>query len=141
MKTHTLLLPLLASTAAYAQTTFSATDRYVYAANAGWIDFRPSTPDGIRVLDTCLAGYAYAANFGWIHLGDGTPANGHTYASTSATDYGVNLSPSGLLTGYAYAANVGWILFEQTYGQPKVNLLTGKFTGLAYSAIRVRLRP
>ena len=134
MKTHTLLLPLLASTAAYAQTTFSATDRYVYAANAGWIDFRPSTPDGIRVLDTCLAGYAYAANFGWIHLGDGTPANGHTYASTSATDYGVNLSPSGLLTGYAYAANVGWILFEQTHGQPKVNLLTGKFTGLAYSA-------
>ncbi len=119
---------------AAAQSTISSTDRYAYAANAGWIDFRADATNGTRALDTCLSGYAYAANFGWIHLGDGTPTNGHTYSTASATDYGVNVSPTGLLTGYAYAANVGWITFEQTHGQPTLNLITGKFTGYAYSA-------
>lgn len=117
-----------------AQSTISSTDRYAYAANAGWIDFRADAANGTRVLDTCLAGYAYAGNFGWIHLGNATPINGHTYSNTSASDYGVNLSPTGLLTGYAYAANVGWIAFEQTHGQPTLNLISGKFTGYAYSA-------
>lgn len=118
---------------AAAQSTISSTDRYAYAANAGWIDFRADATNGTRVLDTCLSGYAYAGNFGWIHLGDDTPTNGHTYSTSSATDYGVNISPTGQLTGYAYAANVGWINFEQTYGQPALNLITGKFTGYAYS--------
>ena len=123
---------------AAAQSTISTTDKYAYAANAGWIDFRTSAADGVRVADTFLSGFAYAANFGYIHFGTTSPAvgpaNGHTYANTTATDYGVNLSPTGLLTGYAYAPNVGYIQFEQTLGQPKLNLLTGVFTGHAYSA-------
>ncbi|MGL4401740.1 MAG: hypothetical protein ACRCXD_17910 [Luteolibacter sp.] len=117
-----------------AQSTISPTARYAYAANAGWVDSRPSLPDGVRVFDTALSGYSYAANFGWIHLGDGTPSNGHTYSNTSSTDYGVNASPTGILTGLAYAANIGWITFEQTHGQPKLDLRTGKFTGSIYSA-------
>ena len=117
-----------------AQSTISASEKYAYAANAGWLDFRATGSDGVRVIDTALAGYSYAANFGWIHLGDGTPANGHTYSNTSASDYGVNLSPEGNLTGYAHAANIGWIVFEQTHGQPKLDLRTGKFSGNAYSA-------
>ena len=44
----------------------------------------------------------------------------------------MNLSPLGHLTGYAYAANAGWIQFEQTHGQPGINLLTGQFTGYAF---------
>lgn len=135
MKTTAPIFLLAALTGlAAAQSTISSTDRYAYAANAGWIDFRADSTNGTRVLDTCLSGYAYAGNFGWIHLGDGTPTNGHTYSTSSATDYGVNVSPTGQLTGYAYAANVGWINFEQTHGQPALNLITGKFTGYAYSA-------
>ncbi len=64
-----LLLALGAS--GHAQSTISPTDRYAYAANAGWIDFRVSAPDGVRVSDTCLAGLAYGANFGFIDLGNG----------------------------------------------------------------------
>ena len=40
----------------------------------------------------------------------------------------------GNLRGYAYGANIGWINFEQTYGQPKVNLLTGQLSGYVWSA-------
>ena len=133
MKT-TLALFALTSVCLHGQSTISATDRYAYSANAGWIDFRADASNGTRVLDTCLAGFAYAANFGWIHLGDGSPANGHTYANSSASDFGVNISPAGLLTGSAYAANIGWITFEQTHGQPELNLITGKITGHAYAA-------
>ncbi len=129
----TLIAALLVDSAC-AQSTIGSTDHCAYAANAGWLDFRPTTPDGVRVLDTALTGYSYAANFGWIHFGDGAPDNGHTYSNTTATDYGVNLSPTGHLNGYAYAANVGWINFEQARGQPKLDLRTGKFTGNAYSA-------
>jgi len=133
MKATLTALLLALNVLASAQSTISSSDRYAYAANAGWIDFRADSTNGTRVLDTCLIGYAYAANFGWINLGAG-PANGHTYSNSSATDCGVNLSPSGLLTGFAYAANVGWIQFEQTHGQPTLNLVSGKFTGHAYSA-------
>ncbi len=129
---HLALLAL--ATSAAAQSTISTTDKYAYAANAGWIDFRTSAADGVVAIETYLAGKAYAANFGWIDLGDGSPANGHTYSNSSATDFGVNLSATGALSGYAYAANVGWINFEQTYGQPRLNFLTGKFTGKAYAA-------
>ena len=88
----------------------------------------------MRVTDTFLAGFGYAANFGWICFGDGAPANGYSYANSSGTNYGVNLSLTGNLTGYAYGANIGWIIFEQSLGKPKLNLITGQFTGYAYSA-------
>lgn len=117
-----------------AQSTVSATDRYAYGANTGWIDFRPSASDGVRFTESYLSGRAYAANFGWIDFGDGSPLNGHTYANASAGDFGVNLSAAGLLSGYAYAANVGWINFEQTLGGAKLNLTTGKLSGSAWSA-------
>jgi hypothetical protein len=77
---------------AVASSTISTTDRHAYAANAGWIDFRPTAGDGVRVDETFLSGYAYAANFGWIHLGDGSPENGHSYSNNSSSDYGVNLA-------------------------------------------------
>lgn len=136
MKTRppSLLCWLGLAAAAAAQSTISPTDKYAYAANAGWIDFRASAADGVVATETCLTGKAYAANFGWIDLGDGSPVNGHSYSNASATDFGVNVSVTGTLTGYAYAANIGWINFEQTYGQPRLNFLTGKFTGYAYAA-------
>ena len=136
MKPFIFISLAMVSGSALAQSTISSTNRYAYAANAGWIDFNlSSTPgSGVVVTDTFLSGYAYAANFGYIHFGNGAPTNGHTYTNNSATNYGVNVALDGQLTGYAYAANIGWIQFEQTFGQPKLNLLTGIFTGHAYSA-------
>lgn len=130
-----ILIFLASVTLAAAQGTISPTNRYAYAANAGWIDFASTVVgNNVGVSDTFLSGYAYAANFGYIHFGSGTPVNGYNYGNGAASDYGVNVSPDGLLTGYAYAANIGYIQFEQTLGQPRINLLTGQFGGYAYSA-------
>jgi len=119
---------------AEANSTISSTDRFAYAANAGWIDFRPDADNGVRVDEAFLSGYAYAANFGWIHFGDGSPENGHSYSNNSSTDYGVNLAADGKLSGYAYCASIGWIAFEQQWGQPVMNYSTGRFSGHAYAA-------
>jgi hypothetical protein len=80
------------------------------------------------------SGYLYSANCGWISLGDGSPENGMAYANDSTTDFGVNHDGHGNLTGYAYGANIGWITFEQTYGHPKVNLMSGYLSGYVWSA-------
>lgn len=119
---------------ARAQSTIDPTDRAVYAANAGWIDFRPSAVDGVKVTETYLSGYAYAANFGWISFGDGSPVNGYRYENNSSTDWGVNLSVEGKLTGFAWSANSGWISFGQNQAVAVLNFLTGAITGTAYSA-------
>lgn len=56
------------------------------------------------------------------------------YANNSSTDWGVNHDGQGQLTGYAYSANLGWITFEQTHGQPRVDLSTGDLSGYVWSA-------
>jgi hypothetical protein len=124
----------------HAQSTITADNRHAYAANAGWIDARPSATDGGRLTDNVCSGYLYAANVGWIHLGGGAPANGIRYGNASATDYGVNvftyavdLAQAGQLRGYAYGANIGWIAFEDQ-GNPRIDLTTGRLSGFAYSA-------
>jgi hypothetical protein len=136
MKTISLLcLAALTSPLLWGQTSnIDRNMRYAYAANAGWMDLRPSFVDGVRVSETCLGGYAYAVNFGWISLGSGAPANGHTYSNGSATDYGVNVNAEGQLAGFAYCGNIGWIVFEQSYGQPQLNLISGEISGYAYSS-------
>jgi hypothetical protein len=47
---------LFLAMSASASSTISATDRFAHAANAGWIDFRPSAGDGVRIEETHLAG-------------------------------------------------------------------------------------
>lgn len=113
----------------HAQSTISTGARCSHAANAGWIDWRPSPADGVVVTETYLSGHAWAANFGWVLFGDGTPDNGHRYSNTSAGDFGVNLEEGGQLTGHAWSPNIGWIVFESTYGNPKLDRLTGRLTG------------
>ncbi len=130
---------LALATTAPAQTTVNDPLKYAYGANTGWLNFRPSAPDGVVVGEAFLSGNIYAANFGWISVGDGTPDNGHTYSNTSATDTGVNHNGTGTLTGYAYGANIGWVNFGWNAvvndpNRPHFNLLTGQFTGYAYSA-------
>jgi hypothetical protein len=128
-----LALPLMAS----GQSTINPAKAYAYGANTGWIHFRPTADDGVRVTEWYLQGRAYGANTGWIDLGDGTPGYLWQY-SNLAGDYGVNHDGSGHLSGYAYAANTGWINFGWTVAGapngPRIDLTDGRFYGYAWSA-------
>jgi hypothetical protein len=125
---------LLATSAAFAASTISDTNKYAYSANTGWINVRGDATNGAVIGDYTCSGYLYGANIGWISLGDGTPTNRIRYSNDSAADYGVNNDGYGVLSGFAWGANVGWITFETNYGKPRVNMLTGHFEGYAYGA-------
>ncbi|MCC5847804.1 MAG: hypothetical protein JJU29_06885 [Verrucomicrobia bacterium] len=122
----------------HAESTINDEAKYGYAANGGWINFRPSVDDGVVTGGFFLSGHAWGANFGWINLGNGAPANGWSYANDSETDYGVNLTDFGNLAGYAWGANIGWINFNWANSidpnRPRIDLLTGEFKGYAYAA-------
>ncbi len=110
---------------------------HAYAANAGWLNARPSATDGLQVLGTHLGGRVFFANLGWLDLGDGSPANGSAYSQTPG-DHGVNIHADGTLSGYAYAANAGWVNFSWAApgapGRPQLDRTTGLFSGYAYAA-------
>jgi hypothetical protein len=59
----------------FAATTVTTTNRYAYAANAGWVDGCRDTNNGAVIGEYVCSGYLYAANVGWINLGGGGPAN------------------------------------------------------------------
>jgi hypothetical protein len=120
-----------------AATTIDAVNKYAYGANIGWMDWSGGTGEtatGVVIGAYVCSGYIYSANVGWINLGSGTPANGIQYQNNSATDFGVNQDGLGNLSGYAYGANIGWITFEQTYGLPMINMITGAMSGYIWSA-------
>ena len=114
-------------------TTINAANKYAYAANLGWIDWRGDTNNGAVIGQYFCSGYIYSANFGWINLGGGAPTNGAFYSNMSSNDFGVNNDGAGNLRGYAYGANIGWVNFENN-GAPKVDVNTGNLSGYAWSA-------
>ncbi len=114
---------------------------FAYGANLGWINVQPqrATHVYVDINETFFGGFIYGANIGWISMGDGTPANGSSYANTSATDCGVNHDGGGALSGFAYSANCGWINFGWTTdpndpNRPRFDLADGTFHGYAYGA-------
>lgn len=128
-----LAFSLLLLAPARAETSINATNRFAYAANLGWMDWRGDTNNGVVVGEYVCSGQIYSANAGWINLGDGSPANDVRYLNNSAADFGVNHDGAGNLRGYAWGANIGWVNFEGT-GAPKVNLFNGALSGYAWSA-------
>ena len=120
--------------------TVSGLAHHLYAANAGWIDARPSARFGLRVGEFFLSGWLSSPNLGWIHVGDGSPGSGHAYLNSARApaDYGVNLNASGSLSGYAYGANIGWINFGwaglNDPNRPRLDFATGILSGYGYSA-------
>lgn len=135
------LLPLLTAVwftapAVPASTTIHTENFLAYAANFGWINFRGDVANGARIGRFFSQGFLWSGNVGWIQLGSGTPANGWSYANTTATDWGVNHDGAGTLSGFAYSANLGWINFGhgQAGFEPKVDLLTGALSGYIWSA-------
>lgn len=119
-----------------AVSTISPANRFTYAANFGWLNWRtnPLAVDAPVIETTMLHGRVYSANVGWIDLGDGTPSTTSGYSQTGG-DIGVNHNGAGALSGYAYGANIGWIYFDPSIASPpRVDLVTGAFSGYAYSA-------
>lgn len=135
-----------------AVSTISPANRFTYAANFGWLNWRtnPLAVDAPVIETTMLHGRVYSANVGWIDLGDGTPSTTSGYSQTGG-DVGVNHDGAGNLSGYAYGANIGWIYFDPIIAAPpRVNLTTGAMSGYAYSAncgwinlagVKTRLHP
>ena len=141
MKTRILsalgAISIFSAQLSYGATTIELFNQYAFGANFGWLDWSGGlgqTATGAVIGEYVCSGYIYSANVGWINLGSGSPANQIQYQNNSATDFGVNQDGLGNLSGYAYGANIGWIIFEQTYGQPKVNLVTGNLSGYVWSA-------
>jgi len=128
----TLMLALGASPA-WSDTTINAANHDAYGANIGWLDARGDVAHGAVIGQSYCTGYVWSANCGWICLGNG-PTNGWQYGNASVSDWGVNHDGAGNLSGCAYGANVGWLVFEQTNGQPRLDLATGKMTGYVWSA-------
>jgi hypothetical protein len=116
-----------------AASSVNAANKYAYAANLGWMDWRGDINNGAVIGEYVCSGYIYAGNVGWINLGSGSPANNIQYQNNSGSDFGVNQDRQGNLRGYAYGANVGWLNFENT-GAPKVDLQTGVISGYVWSA-------
>jgi len=113
-------------------TTIDSSHAYAYGANVGWLNARGDVTNGALIGQYYCSGWMYGANIGWISLGAGTPTNGYAYGNAVTNDYGVNHDGAGALSGYAWAPNIGWITFEQTYGQPRVDLLTGNLSGAVW---------
>jgi hypothetical protein len=118
---------------AFANSTVDPAHPYAYGANIGWINAQGDITNGAVIGQSFCTGYLWSANCGWISLGN-APTNGWQYSNLSSNDWGVNHDGEGSLTGYAYGANIGWINFEQTHGQPRIDLRTGNLSGYAYGA-------
>ena len=123
---------LLCACGVGAETTVGDASPYAYAANAGWINLRGDAAHGFAVGLSYCTGHLWSPALGWIGVGNG-PTNGWSYTQLSAADWGVNHDGLGALSGYAYGANIGWVIFEQTYGKPRVDLLSGAVSGWAWS--------
>ena len=119
----TLILLLAAAVSASAATTIDPANKSAYGANIAWINFQGDIATGAVVSQTGCTGLVWSANCGWINFGDGSPG----------ANCAVNLDAVGNLSGFAYGANIGWLNFHP-FGQPKIDLLTGKFSGHIWSA-------
>ena len=133
MKAAVFAIAALISAASLAETTVDAAHPHAYGANVGWVNARGDVASGAVIGYTYCTGYLWSANCGWIALGNG-PANGWQYSNSTASDWGVNHDGQGRLAGHAYGANIGWITFEQTYGQPRIDLRTGALSGYAWGS-------
>jgi len=124
---------VLVAASAHAQMgNIDSTDKWAWGTNIGWINFRPAD-GGVTVFEDHLEGYAWGENVGWIRLGSYEGGGAHTYANTSATNYGVNRDASGNLSGFAWGTNIGWINFNPTDGGVTIDPITGSFEGDAWA--------
>jgi hypothetical protein len=116
-----------------AQSNIDTVDKYAWAENTGWFNFRP-THGGVTVYVDHLEGYVWSGNIGWIKLGSDSGGDAQPYTNNDSTDWGVNHDGAGNLSGYAWSENLGWINFNPSHSQVTIDLTTGDFAGYAYSS-------
>lgn len=118
-----------------AQTTgnIDTVDKWAWGTTTGWINFRPEN-GGAAVYPDHLEGFIWAENAGWIRLGTVNSGTSHTYANTSAADYGVNNDGFGQLSGNAWGSATGWVNFNPTGPEGVViDTNTKSFDGYAWA--------
>lgn len=130
IKTLALLCALAFPALAGAAGNISATDKYSWSENSGWINLASSN-GGVSVYDDHLEGYAWSDNVGWIKLGSHVGGGYFVYGNDTNTNWGVNLNGANL-SGYAWNENAGWINFAPTNGGVSINPATGVFDGYAW---------
>ncbi|MCB0155912.1 MAG: hypothetical protein KDF65_14025 [Anaerolineae bacterium] len=118
---------------AYAAGNIDPAQRHAWGHTIGWVNLSPAH-GGATVYADHLEGDAWAESIGWMRLGTHTAGGSHTYANTTADNYGVNHDANGKLSGYAWSPVVGWIDFNPTHGQVTIDPATGAFDGYAWSA-------
>ncbi|HSB68326.1 MAG TPA: hypothetical protein VLT62_03185 [Candidatus Methylomirabilis sp.] len=91
--------------------------RYAYGENIGWVNFKPSSGNGVTVDPTAITGYAWGENIGWLNL---SPPGG-----------GVVNDGAGRLSGYAWGENTGWVNFDPPGGGVVIDTC-GDFGGTAW---------
>jgi len=133
-----LLLLLLLGWASLAQAAdypVKDTDKYAYAENAGWVNFKP-TGQGATLhangASSFLTGYVWAENVGYIKLAYDNNAVA-PFTNTTNSNWGVNADAAGNLSGYAWSKTAGWIKFDHSYTPATFNTATGALDGYAWS--------
>lgn len=112
--------------------SIDANDKYAWAENAGWLNWRDNLGSVQVVYTDHLEGYIWAENIGWIRLGSFSSGGAHNYANTANNDYGVNRAGTNL-SGYAWSETAGWINFASTNGGGvTIDAATGRFDGYAW---------
>ena len=112
---------------------YESGEQYAWSENTGWLNFEPSSGEGVQVAGDKVTGWVWGENIGWINLS----CENTGYCGT--VDFGVVNDGTGKLSGFAWAENVGWINFDPYYpGEPKANPYRvtiddeGKFHGWAW---------
>lgn len=109
------------------------TEKYAWSESSGWLNHRASHGE-VLVFDDHLEGFAWGQNIGWVKLGSHSGGGAHSYANTSASDWGVNQDGAGNLSGYGWSETVGWINFNPSHGQVTIDPTSGDFDGYAWGA-------
>ena len=109
----------------------SSIDKYNWAENAGWMNWK-SLHSQIFVYDDHLEGFIWSENIGWIHIGTNHSGGAHTYANTTASNYGVNRDDLNKLSGYGWSESSGWINFNPQDNQVTIDPISHSITGYAW---------
>ena len=128
------LIMIVLSPNAYAVQLIDSEHAYAWNEKIGWISLQ-QTEAQLQVYTDHLEGYIWSDSIGWIDIGSEHSAkNNHTYANTSADNWGINIDTSGHLSGYAWNEQIGWIDFSSADTQVSIDLSTGFFSGYAWNS-------
>ena len=140
MRTALLAACILAlATPALAQTNISATNKYSWSENCGYMNWADANGglQGVRISNNFMSGFVWMENVGWLNLGGGSP-EGCVYSNLTGADHGVNIHPNGDLYGLAWGENIGWVNFNTAptlaqYGNhARLDRAAGRLRGYAW---------